>query len=143
MHFFGGLLMSNYTGSSDASLLSYTMSMINNFKVGKTTGIQFDANVVGPRLLSQGREDAYCYFDLAVRQQILKNRLNASLVVHDMFHTAHYNSIRTSPSLVASTYVRPKYPNILLSLTYTFNVKGHKESSGKVSSGAMFDGKDF
>ena len=140
---FHNRFMSTYTGSSDASLLSYAMSMINNFKVGKTTGIQFDANVVGPRLLSQGREDAYCYFDLAVRQQILKNRLNASLVVHDIFHTAHYNSIRTSPSLVASTYVRPKYPNILLSLTYTFNVKGHKESSGKVSSGAMFDGKDF
>ena len=134
---------SNIAEGADASIFSYAFSMINNFKVGQTTGIQFDANVVGPRLLSQGREDAYCYFDFALRQQLCKSRLNASLVVHDIFRTARYNSIRTSPTLVASTYVRPKYPNITLSLTYSFNTKSQKESSGKVSSGAVFDGKDF
>lgn len=134
---------SNIAEGADASIFSYTFSMINNFKVGQTTGIQFDANVVGPRLLSQGREDAYCYFDFALRQQLFKSRLNASLVVHDIFRTARYNSIRTSPTLVASTYVRPKYPNITLSLTYSFNSKSQKESTGKVSSGAVFDGKDF
>ena len=134
---------SNIAEGTDASIFSYAFSMINNFKVGQTTGIQFDANVVGPRLLSQGREDAYCYFDFALRQQLCKSRLNASLVVHDIFRTARYNSIRTSPTLVASTYVRPKYPNITLSLTYSFNTKSQKESSGKVSSGAVFDGKDF
>ena len=134
---------SNIAEGADASIFSYAFSMINNFKVGQTTGIQFDANVVGPRLLSQGREDAYCYFDFALRQQLCKSRLNASLVVHDIFRTARYNSIRTSPTLVASTYVRPKYPNITLSLTYSFNTKSQKESSGKVSSGAVFEGKDF
>ena len=140
---FRNQFFSNIAEGTDASIFSYAFSMINNFKVGQTTGIQFDANVVGPRLLSQGREDAYCYFDFALRQQLCKNRLNASLVVHDIFRTARYNSIRTSPTLVASTYVRPKYPNITLSLTYSFNTKSQKESSGKVSSGAVFDGKDF
>ena len=140
---FRNSFLGGYPGSTDASVLSYAFSMINNFKVGQTTGIQFDANVVGPRLLSQGREDAYCYFDFALRQQLFKSRLNASLVVHDIFRTARYNSIRTSPTLVASTYVRPKYPNITLSLTYSFNSKSQKESTGKVSSGAVFDGKDF
>ena len=134
---------SSYEGCSDNSVLSYTASMINTFNVGKTTRMQFDANVVGPRVLSQGREEAYCYFDFALRQQILGNRLHASLVAHDIFRTAKYYSTRVSPTLISTTHVRPKYPHIVLSLTWTFNAAGHKESSGAVSSGAMFEGKDF
>lgn len=134
---------SSYEGCSDNSVLSYTASMINTFNLGKTTRMQFDANVVGPRVLSQGREEAYCYFDFALRQQILGNRLHASLVAHDIFRTAKYYSTRISPTLISATHVRPKYPHIVLSLTWTFNAAGHKESSGAVSSGAMFEGKDF
>lgn len=140
---FRNSFLGGYPGSTDASVLSYAFSMINNFKAGKTTAIQFDVNMVGPRLLSQGREDGYCYFDFALRQQIIKDKLSASLVAHNIFNTARYNSIRTSPTLYARTYVCPKWPDIRLSFTFTFNSKVHKESSGKVSSGAMFDGKDF
>ena len=117
--------------------------MMNNFELGKTTRMQFDANFVGPRILSQGRENGYCYFDLALRQQLLKGRLSASMVFHDMFRTAKYYSARVSPTLISYTSVRPKYPNIVFSLTYTFNAAGHKESTGAVSSGAVFEGKDF
>ena len=134
---------STFKDATDALILSYGFSMMNNFNLGKTTRMQFDANVVGPRLLSQGRENGYFYFDLAVRQQCLKNKLFASLVVHDIFRTAKYYSFRNSPTLISSTWVRPKYPNIVLSLTYTFNSSGHKEKSGAVSTGAVFEGKDF
>jgi len=132
-----------YVGSTDASITSYAFAMINNFNLGKTTRMQFDMNFVGPRVLSQGREDGYCYFDLAVRQDMLKGKLHASLVAHDIFRTAKYYSTRVSPTLISSTHVRPKYPNIVLALTYTFNAAGHKESTGAVSSGAVFEGKDF
>lgn len=135
---------SSYEGCTDNSVLSYTASMINSFVLGKTTKMQFDANVVGPKVLSQGREEGYCYFNLAVRQQILKNKLSASLVAHDIFRTARYNNHLASPTLISVTQVRPVYPNIVLSLTYTFNAEGqHKENSAAVSSGAMFAGKDF
>lgn len=135
--------ISTFAGSSDASIISSGFSMMNNFKLGRTTRMQFDANYVGPRVISQGREKGYIYFDLAVRQALMKNRLAASLVFHDMFRTAKYYSSRISPTLVSETFVRPKYPHIVLSLTYTFNSSGNKEKSGAVSSGAMFEGKDF
>ena len=135
--------ISTFAGSSDASIISSGFSMMNNFKLGRTTRMQFDANYVGPRVISQGREKGYIYFDLAVRQALMKNRLAASLVFHDMFCTAKYYSSRISPTLVSETFVRPKYPHIVLSLTYTFNSSGNKEKSGAVSSGAMFEGKDF
>jgi outer membrane receptor protein involved in Fe transport len=134
---------STFDGCSDASILSYDFSMINNFNIGKYSKLQFDANFVGPRILSQGREDAYFYFDLAFRQPLAKNRLQLGLVAHDIFRTAKYYSIRRSSTLDSDTYVRPKYPNIILSLTYSFNGSGHKEKGGSVSSGAVFEGKDF
>ena len=117
---------------------------MNTFSAGKTTRIQFDANVVGPRILSQGREEGYFHFTFALRQQILKNRLSASLVANDVFRTAKYDNSLISPTLNSRTHVRPKYPNILLSLTYSFNADGqHKHGNGSVSSGALFEGKDF
>ena len=135
---------SSFEGCTDNEILSYAASMINNFTIGKTSRMQFDANVVGPRILSQGREEGYFYFSFALRQQILKNRLSASLVAHDIFRTAKYNNYLMSPTLSSSTHVCPKYPNIVLSLTYTFNADGqHKQGSGAVSSGALFEGKDF
>ena len=88
-------------------------------------------------------QSAYCYFDLALRQQFCKNRISAALVVHDVFRTARYENRRTTPSLVSSTRIRPKYPNVVLSLSYSFNAAGGKEHTGRVSSGARFDGREF
>lgn len=135
--------VSTFVGSTDASIMSSGFSMMNNFNIGRTTRLQFDANYVGPRVISQGKEKGYVYFDLAVRQPLLKNRLAASLVFHDMFRTAKYYSSRISPTLISETFVRPKYPHVVLSLTYNFNSAGNKEKTGAVSSGAMFEGKDF
>ncbi|MBR3911632.1 MAG: TonB-dependent receptor [Alistipes sp.] len=132
----------DYEGCTDSKNTGYTASMINNFTLGRTSRLQFDANVVGPTVLTQGREDAYCYFDLAFRQQLFKNKISASIVAHDVFRTARYNNYRISPTLNSTTHVRPRYPNIVLSISYVFNSK-HKEHTGAVSKGAVFEGKDF
>jgi hypothetical protein len=134
---------STYEGASDASMVGSGFSMINNFTLGRNSRLQFDANYVGPRIISQGKEKGYVYFDLAFRQLFLKNRLSASVVVHDMFRTAKYYSSRNSPTLVSETWVRPKYPNVVVSLTYSFNSVAKKEKAGAVSKGAVFEGKDF
>ena len=116
---------------------------MNNFAAGRNTSVQFDANVVGPAVLTQGREKGYCYFDLALRQSLFGNRVTAAVVAHDVFRTARYRNSRITPTLVSATHVRPKYPNIVFSLGYTFNAAGRKEHTGTVSSGAVFEGKDF
>ncbi|MDE6543489.1 MAG: TonB-dependent receptor [Muribaculaceae bacterium] len=139
---FGYKFIGKYEGCTSASNVSYSASLINNFTLGPTTKMQFDANFVGPTVLSQGREKAYCYFDLAVRQQIVRNTLWASLVVHNVFHTARYYSSRIADGLESYTDVKPKFPNIALSLTFNFNSKV-KEKQGAVSGGAQFTGSDF
>ena len=140
---FGYKFKSKYAGSTDASNTSYTAALIQNFKLTRSTQLQFDANLIGPTVLTQGRERAYCYFDLAIKQQFLKNRLWISAVAHNVLGTASYKNRRSSPGLISSTYVRPKYPNILFSVSYSFNVAGPKDGGKSVSSGGLFEGKDF
>ena len=119
----------------------YLVNWANIFSVARDTKVQFDTHVVGPKILTQGREKAYCYFDLAASQKLLKGRMNLSLVAHDVFHTARYRNTRRTEGLTSITRVKPRYPNILLSLSYNFNSSSHK--SDNVSSGALFEGKDF
>lgn len=127
----------------DASVLSYTAGVINNFSIGRNMGIQFDANAVGPAIISQGREKGYVYFDVAVRHYFMDEKLSLSLVFHDAFRTARYRNVRETEGLASVTDVRPLYPNILLSLSYSFNIKGRKGHPGAISGGALFEGKDF
>lgn len=105
----------------DADSYNYEVMWNNSFTISPTTRLQFDANVVGPSVTSQGRDDAYYYFNLSARQQLLKRKLTVSLVCRDLFNTARYNSTRTTATLSSVTRIKPVYPSITLSLTYTFN----------------------
>lgn len=133
-----------YEGCHDSHGLSGQVGWINNFPVARNTSLQFDGHVMAPRQLTQGRESAYCYFDLAARQTLLGKRLSIGLVAHDLLHTARYHSRRHTDYLVSETWVRPKYPCITLSLSYHFRQQGSKAHTGKaLSPDAEFTGKDF
>lgn len=126
---------------SDASGYYYHANWMNSFQVASGTRVQFDSYAIGPRILTQGREKAYYYFNLGVRQQVLKDRLTLSLVARNVLHTARYYNTRTSPGLTSTTTVRPTYPNVVLSLTWNFNSSQRQRDTS--SSTALFEGKDF
>lgn len=133
-----------YQGCHDKSGLTGQLGWFNYFSVAKNTHLQFDSHVVTPRHLTQGKESAYCYFDLAARQTLCKKKLHLGLVVHDVFHTARYHNRRYTDNLISETWVRPQYPSVTLSLSYHFkqaNNKSHTEKA--LSSDAEFTGKDF
>lgn len=134
---------SHYEGCTSAHGWTYAVGCINQVAATPTTSLQFDGHVVGPQRLTQGRERAYCYFDLAARQQLMHGRMSISLVAHDVLRTARYHNWRTTPTLNSETRVRPHYPNLTLSVSYFFNTTGKESHSGAVSKGAVFEGKDF
>ncbi|MBO4550760.1 MAG: TonB-dependent receptor, partial [Bacteroidaceae bacterium] len=109
-----------YEGCTSTHNTTGTIGWINNFRLAKNTALQFDGHFVSGHHLTQGWETAYVYFDLAARQSLLKGKLQAGLVWHDIFHTARYHSLRTSSLLSSETWVRPTYPNIILSISYHF-----------------------
>lgn len=99
---------------------NYDIIWNNAFDLGKSTRIQLDGNFVGPSVTTQGRTDAFWYVNLALRQQLMNRKLSATLAFRDVFNSARYVSKITTSDLQSITRIRPNYPLITLTLSYTF-----------------------
>lgn len=131
----------NPSQGRDVNSFNYEAYLGNTFTASPTTKIQFDANLVGPAISSQGKENAYFYCNLSARQQFFKRKITAVLAFRDMFGTARYNSSREAVGMTSITKIKPVYPTITLTLTYTFNEFKAKES--KADQGELFEGSSF
>ena len=100
---------------------NYDIIWNNAFDLGKSTRIQLDGNFVGPSVTTQGRTDAFWYVNLALRQQLMNRKLSATLAFRYVFNSARYVSKITTSDLQSITRIRPNYPLITLTLSYTFN----------------------
>lgn len=127
-------------GGNTATSTNYDILWNNLFEVAKYTRLQFDASFVGPSVTTQGRTDAYWYANLAVRQQLFDRRLTASLVFRDLFRSAKYVSDIQTADLRSLTRIKPKYPQIMLTLSWTFNSYKQKAAKQQEDRSEMFEG---
>jgi outer membrane receptor protein involved in Fe transport len=119
------------SGGRDGKSNNYEVAIGNMFDVLKNTRLQLDGYWVGPSVTTQGQTDAFRYLNLAVRQQLLKRKLSATLSVHDILRTAKYRSDIMTDNLQSITNIRPYYPLVTLTLNYTFNNYKAKQTNGK------------
>lgn len=127
-------------GGKHASSTNYDFLWNNLFTLGKYTRLQLDGSFVGPSVTTQGKSDAYWYANVAVRQQLFNRRLTATLAIKDVFRSARYiNDIQTA-DLSMYTKIRPKYPQILLTVSYTFNSFKAKPTQEKEDRNELFEG---
>lgn len=109
---------------------NYDITLNNVFDIHKNTRLQLDGNFVGPSVTTQGRFDSFWFVNLAIRQQLFNRKLQSTLSFRDILNTARYKSDISTANLESITRIRPKYPVITLSLSYTFNnFKKKSESS--------------
>lgn len=108
-------------GGTNETSMNYDVVWNNAFDVLKNTRIQLDGNFVGPSVTTQGRTDAFWYVNLAVRQQLMNRKMAATLAFRDVFNSARYVSNITTSNLQSITRIRPNYPLVTLTLSYTFN----------------------
>lgn len=127
-------------GGTTQSSTNYDILWNNLFVLGKYTRLQLDGSFVGPSVTTQGRTSSYWYANLAVRQQFMNRKLTASLAFKDIFRSACYISDIQTSLLRSYTKIKPKYPQILLTLSYTFNSFKGKASSEKEDRSEMFEG---
>ncbi|WP_165026367.1 TonB-dependent receptor domain-containing protein [Dysgonomonas sp. ZJ279] len=100
---------------------NYDITINNLIDVHKNTRIQFDGNFVGPSVTTQGRSDSFWFMNFAIRQQLFQRKLLSTLSFRDVFNTARYKSDIRTANLESVTHIRPQYPVIMLTLSYTFN----------------------
>lgn len=118
---------------------NYDIVWNNAFDFGKYTRLQLDGNFVGPSVTTQGRTNAFWYVNLAVRQQLMNRKLSATLAFRDVFNSARYVSNITTSDLQSITRIRPNYPLITLTLSYTFN-NFKVKSAKKATDHDLFEG---
>lgn len=128
------LLRSN----KDETSTNYDITFNNGLDLGKTTRLQLDGNFVGPSVTTQGRTNSYWYVNLALRQQLFNRKLNATLAMRDVFNSARYVSNITTSDLQSLTKIRPSYPLITLTLSYTFN--NYKAKAAQKEDRNLFEG---
>ena len=129
-----------FAGGNTASSTNYDILWNNIFNVAKYTRIQIDGSFVGPSVTTQGRTDAYWYANLAVRQQMFSRRLTATLAFRDIFRSAKYVSDIQTADLRSLTRIKPKYPQITMTLSWTFNSFKSKAKQVKEDRTEMFEG---
>ena len=127
-------------GGNTSTSTNYDILWNNLFNVGKYTRIQMDGSFVGPSVTTQGRTDAYWYANLAVRQQLLNRKLTATLSFRDLFRSAKYVSDIQTADLRSLTRIKPKYPQITLTLSWIFNSYKGKATQAKEDRSEMFEG---
>jgi len=129
-------------GGADETSRNYEIMLNNGLYLSKTTRVQLDGNLVGPSVTTQGQTDAFWYMNFSVRQQMLDRKLTGTLAFRDVFHSARYNSAITTANLISVTRIRPVYPVISLTLSYTFNNYKQKNGQGKEDHD-LFEGTQY
>lgn len=127
-------------GGNTSTSTNYDILWNNLFDLGKYTRLQLDGSFVGPSVTTQGRTDTYWYANLAVRQQLFNRRLTATLAFRDIFRSAKYVSDIQTADLRSLTRIKPKYPQITLTLSWTFNSYKAKSNATREDRSEMFEG---
>lgn len=119
------------TGGKNETSTNYDITLNNVFDVHKNTRIQLDGNFVGPSVTTQGRSDSFWFVNFAIRQQLFNRQLQSTLSFRDILNTARYKSDISTANLESITRIRPKYPVVTLTLSYTFNNFKKKSDNGR------------
>lgn len=127
------------SGGKKETSTNYDITVNNLFRIYKNTRIQLDGNFVGPSVTTQGRSDSFWFVNLAIRQQWFGSNLQSTLSFRDIFNSARYKNDITTPNLESITHIRPKFPVITLSISYTFN-HFKRSSSNSQDNRDLFEG---
>ena len=73
-------------------------------------------------------------------QQLCNRKLTATLAFRDIFRSAKYISDIQTADLRSLTRIKPKYPQITLTLSWTFNSFKAKSTQAKEDRSEMFEG---
>jgi len=93
----------------------------NTFNLTKTTKFQLDGMYNSPTTSAQGKREGFMFTNLAVRQDLLDNKLNVTFSVRDILNTAKFGFESSGPNFYSKRKMDMKSPVFALTLSYKIN----------------------
>jgi outer membrane cobalamin receptor len=123
------------------SSTNWTARLNNTFKLGKSTRIQFNGMYNSETVSSQGTRSDFYMANAALKQDFMKRKFSATLMVRDIFSTGEHESIAEGPGFYNSRLYAHEAPIVMLTLTYNFN--NFKQEREREENGEGFEEPEF
>ena len=124
--------------------LNWNARVSNIFSIAKKTKLQFGAMYNSPTITAQGSRKGFLFSNLAVRQDLLDNKLNITLSVRDIFNTAKFGFESAGSNFYSERSFSMKSRVVSLSLSYKINNYRKKVgSNGANSENQMIEMEDM
>lgn len=107
--------------SFDRDDLTWHMRMNNTFRLAEGTRLQVNGMYFGPTVSAQGKREGSWGVNLALRQDLIKNRLNATLQVQDVFQSFNREQRYSGSGFSSYSKDERKSPSFSLTMTWNFN----------------------
>ncbi len=120
-----------YGNEVDQSSINWHARLSNTFIITKTTKIQVDGMYNSPTTSAQGNRDGFAFTNIAVRQDLFKNKLNITLSVRDVLNTAKFGFESTGPNFYSKSKMDMRSPIVSLTLSYKINNYRQQRKNGE------------
>ncbi len=104
----------------------------NIINLSASTKVQVNAIYNSPSVSSQGKREEFYMINLAVKYEIIKGMLSATLQFRDILDNAKYEYTAESAGYYSYSFRKREYPQISLNFRFSFNRnKRREESAGR------------
>lgn len=110
-----------YDVSYDQHDFSWNGRMNNTFKASKSTRFQVDFSYRSPRIQAQGTYEGFFTMSAAIKQDLFKRKVSATLQVRDVLGGMKHESTTSGVGFEQYNLYSPNTPIVMLSISYKMN----------------------
>jgi len=113
----------------NTSSTNYDSRLNANFRITPTTKFQLQGFYQGPSVTAQGRRADFLRTSAALRQDLFKNKLTATLQLQDIFGTSTFNFTNEGANYYDSIHMKRESQVVMLTLS--FRINNYKKQNGQ------------
>lgn len=122
--------------------LNWGARLNNELNLATGTRIQLNGRYSSPTAQAQGERQGFFRTDLAVKQELIENKLSLTLQVRDLLGSSVHESESAGPGFYSHSRFERDAPVLMLALKYNFN--NHKQQRrGGEENGFDEEGQEF
>ncbi|RMF56400.1 MAG: TonB-dependent receptor [Calditrichaeota bacterium] len=103
------------------SSFNWNLRFNNIFKFSQATQAQLNVMYNSPSVSSQGKREGFTMVHLAIKHDIIPQKLTLTFLLRDLFSTGKFEFTSSGPNFNSYTYFDRKAPIVLLNVRYIFN----------------------